>query len=243
MAIYCAKCEAPKSAVADTCTSCGSVLSSIRLPVEGLSMTVTAGNVGFVLDQHPNGRREIRVHTPAGGTSSSSASSDGVSHTVRGHEMGKKGSEARTIRDLLQALRAGGHDVEKIAIPKERDDWGEDALFRINSLEYVIQVVTVPRDAYHWRAAIKQSSKLQHTIDEAVDALRDAIAHKCERTPPGERKRTILALDAGHAGALVEYLDAYLARHGDPVREYGVASVWFVGPSEMIVVRVGTGTP
>ncbi len=38
-------------------------------------------------------------------------------------------------------------------------------------------------------------------------------------------------------------IDSYLARFGNPVDEFGFASVWVVGPTVPFCVRLGDGAP
>jgi hypothetical protein len=84
---------------------------------------------------------------------------------------------------------------------------------------------------------------LTFTSDAGCKALHEAIDYKCARTPVAERACTIVALDAGHSAVLIEAIDAYIQQHGEPTDIYGVASVWFVGPSELLVRRVGIAPP
>jgi hypothetical protein len=153
--------------------------------------------------------------------------------------MGREG-DPRVVRDLLQALRAAGYAIEQL---EAHDDRGEDGKFRLGADEYVVQVVSVPLDPDLWRTAKRKTGRLDQAPEEAIGALRNAIVFKCRKTPQRDRKRIIIALDAVHSGTLEDQIPAYLAQHGDPAQEFGVASVWFVGPSELIVKRIGGGAP
>ena len=81
------------------------------------------------------------------------------------------------------------------------------------------------------------------TLADAAKWIQDAAFAKFTNTSPAERAITIVVLDAGLAGVLSahEVADAYLALYGDPHIQFGLASIWLVGPTPNTTTRLGTG--
>jgi hypothetical protein len=105
------------------------------------------------------------------------------------------------------------------------------------------QVVSVPSCPELWRDANRDSATTSVPVADAAKWIRDAVFAKFTNTSPAERATTIVVLDAGLAGILSahEVADAYLGLHGDPHLEFGLASIWLVGPTPSTTTRIGTG--
>ena len=146
---------------------------------------------------------------------------------------------ARTLRQRLEA------DGAAVSVRVGEDQRGEDALLIIADKTFTLQIVTTPGDAVFWQQAKTRSAMSEVPTTEAVVWIRTRIEVKAQRIPPGQRSCTVLALDAQHAGVLADgrVIESYLARFGNPVHEFGFASVWVVGPTVPFCVRLGDGAP
>jgi len=111
--------------------------------------------------------------------------------------------------------------------------------------ELTLQITTVPSAPEFWRAAHRSSARTEVSEQHAHEWLRTAIATKAARLPQRQRASTVLAIDARHAGVLgtPALIDRYLASFGSPSSEFGLASVWVVGPTPKYCRRVGSGSP
>lgn len=69
-------------------------------------------------------------------------------------------------------------------------------------------------------------------IESEINWIRQAVLLKFGDTSTKERPKTVLALDANHAGVLTSKQIAamYMDRYGDPRVEFGFAATWVVGP-------------
>jgi hypothetical protein len=112
------------------------------------------------------------------------------------------------------------------------DERGEDARLQFQEgKEQVVQIVTAPPDAEYGAEIARGASKRAISVSEAATWVRSSIKHKANRIPADDRRRTILALDARHAGLLCDddVLDEFEAS-GPPAASYGFDQIWLVGP-------------
>ena len=116
------------------------------------------------------------------------------------------------------------------------DHEGEDGLLSINGQTVTIQIVTMPADSTLWKElSLADTASRQGTIDDAVQAVRNALMHK-KYNAAG----TLLALDAAHVGAIVSprLVQAYQAMYGEPEEEFSLVEVWIIGPSVRSSIRL-----
>ena len=223
---------------AQVCPSCGSRDKTVRLRAESRQVKVLGGRMGFVKDS-PAAREKphsIAVQTPLGSTSEAHLSLDGrVSLAASGRpDVGRCG-EPQVTDILVQRLIADGCNVSLLA--GAADGRGEDALLQMNGERVTVQATSVPSNSPYWRQAAHSSARTDVDIDGAVEWLREAIVSK---SFVDDRSRTILAIDARHAGVLGDSAirAAYLLRHPSPTSEYGFAQTWIVGPTASHCIRL-----
>ena len=208
----------------------------------GMEARGEVGNVGTVAEERDaSGERfRIRTQTPGGARSRELLADGVVSLNIHGPtQTGRKG-ESRALDTLLSKLRQEGHQP---VLEAGRDERGEDGILLLQDERLTLQVVSVPSDPKLWRDANRGSATTSVPVADAAKWIRDAVFAKFTNTSPAERATTILVLDAGLAGVLSahEVADAYLALYGDPHFEFGLASIWLVGPTPSTTTRLGTG--
>lgn len=183
------------------------------------------------------------VHTVQGPEARSVArrSSTGtVSVVVEGPPGVGTAGENRVAKVLRARLQ---NDDVPSSVRSGVDARGEDRLIDTPQASYVLQVVTVPRDATLWREASAGSGTTSVTTPAAAAWIEDAIQHKVASSTTADRGRTILALDAIHAGVLTEdaVVQSYLEQYGSPTARFHYAGVWLAGPVADRCLRLGTG--
>jgi hypothetical protein len=186
----------------------------------------------------------IRVNDP-GVLSEARHTQDGqISLKVEGATNVGRDGEPRALKTFRQRLQADGLTVT-ISREPERDKWGEDATLLVGQRRYVMQVVTTPGAKKFWQQARTGSALTQVEVQKAVEWLRSSVEAKAKDTSPAERPRTVVLIDARHAGHLgtPPILESYLSRFSSPVVEFGFASVWVVGPTVPYSARLGEGSP
>ena len=240
--ITCARCGTLKTKSGAACASCLSMDESVTVGIDGVAACGKAGNVGTVAEERGASGEQFRIRTQTpGGARSRELLADGVvSLNIHGPtETGRKG-ESRALDTLLSRLRQEGHQP---VLEAGRDERGEDGILLLQDKRLTLQVVSVPSDLKLWRDANRGSATMSVTVADAAKWIRDAVFAKFTNTSPAERATTILVLDAGLAGVLSahEVADAYLALYEDPHFEFGLASIWLVGPTPSTTVRLGAG--
>lgn len=221
------------------CPSCGSM--DVTVLAQGVEARSAVGNVGTVAEEGhiSDGEFRVRVQTPGGARSEGHLTAADLSLKAGGAiEMGRKG-EPRVVATLLAKLNQGEAQAE--LVPGAEDERGEDSILRIQGERRILQVVSVPSAREFWRDASRSTAEMSASVPDAVTWLRETITAKSSKTPPAERSKTILALDAVHAGVLArdEVMDAYHQLHGDPEDEFGFAGIWLVGPTVSTTTRLG----
>jgi len=213
------------------------------LNAEPGAFTITGHPVAMIIDgKDPHtGDVRIRVNSPGASSDARVTPTGDISLHVEGVEAGRK-SEPWAIKTLRQALKERGIAV---STGTAADDRGEDAVFRVGKVEYVVQVATTPSVQEFWRAASISSVRTEVELQRGVQWLRQTVEGKAATIPSTQRSETILAVDARHAGVLSDALVAasYCSRFEGPAKEYGFASVWIVGPTPKYCVRLGEGIP
>jgi hypothetical protein len=188
------------------------------------------------------GETHIRVNSPDATSEARVSPTGEIRLQVEGAEAGRK-SELWTIKTLRQALRSSGIAASKL---EAADSRGEDAVFRVENVDYVVQVATTPSVPEFWREASTSSARTEVGRQKGVEWLRQTIENKAAVIPPSQRATTILAVDARHAGVLAAdplVAASYCSQFNSPACEYGFASVWIVGPTTKHCVRLGDGIP
>lgn len=78
------------------------------------------------------------------------------------------------------------------------------------------------------------------TPEEIAENLRSAILHKAQRTPPTDRHKLTLVLDASdlmaHCAPIA--LERFMTLHSEEVRALGFASIWLSGGFDFLVFRL-----
>ena len=240
--ITCARCGTLKTVSGSACSSCGSLDQSVTIELVGMEARCELGNVGTVAEERDasGAQFRVRVQTPAGARSDALLGDGLVSFNIRGPiQIGRKG-EPRALDTLLCRLREEGHLP---TLEAGRDQLGEDGILLLQGQRLTLQVVSVPSCPELWRDANRDSVTTAVPVADGAKWVRDGIVAKFTNTSPGERPKTILVLDVGLTGILSahEVADAYLALHGDPHIEFGLASIWLVGPTPSTTTRLGTG--
>ena len=221
---------------------CSSLDQSVTVELVGVEARGEVGDVGPVIEERdPSGEQfRIRTQTPKGARSHELLADGVVSLDIHGPtETGRKG-EARVLDTLLNTLRQEGLQP---VLEAGRDERGEDGILLLQDERLTLQVVSVPGCPELWRDANRGSATTSVTVADAAKWIRDAVSAKYTNTSPAERATTIVVLDAGLAGILSahEVADAYLATYGNPHMEFGLASIWLVGPTASTTMRLGTG--
>lgn len=180
------------------------------------------------------------VQAPQARSQARRSSAGTVSVVVEGSPGVGTAGEHRVARVLRARLQNEG---VLSSVRSGVDARGEDRLIDTPEGSYVLQVVTVPHDATLWREASLGSGTTTVTTPAAAAWIKDAIGHKAASSTTADRSRTILALDAIHAGVLTEdaVVQSYLEQYGSPTARFHYAGVWLVGPIADRCLRLGTG--
>jgi hypothetical protein len=181
----------------------------------------------------PDGRT-VDARPPSGGRSLSSVDSSGtLTADLSGRlERGTDG-QWHVLKVLVEALRGRGDTVERLPAKDARDDRGEDGMLSLNGKRVPVQAVSLPVDKSTWK---ELSSRGATSIEgAAVEIIRQALVLK-----KGKAAGTILALDAAHIGAIASpsVVAAYVAKHGDPEKEFGLLEAWIVAPTVGSTIRL-----
>jgi hypothetical protein len=231
-----------KTKSGSACSLCGSLDQSAAIELVGVKSRCEVGNVGTVAEERDASGEQFRIRTQTpGGARSHELLADGVvSLDIHGPtQTGRKG-EARALDTLLSKLRQEGHEP---VLEAGRDERGEDGILLFQEERLTLQVVSVPSCSKLWRDANRDSATTSVPVADAASWIRRAVFSKHINMSPPELATTIVVLDAGLAGVLSahEVTDAYLAVYGDPRLEFGLASIWLVGPTPSTTTRLGTG--
>jgi hypothetical protein len=239
----CARSGMHKTISSSACSVCGSLDQSVTVELVGQDIHTKQGNVGTVTEERDatGAQLQVRNRTPEGAHSDALLTDGSVSLNISGPiQIGRKG-ESRALDTLLCKLLQEGHQS---TVEAGRDSFGEDGILRHNGECLTLQVVSVPSSTTFWRDAILGSVTVAVSLADGVKWVRDAVVAKIAHTPPAERGRTILVLDAALAGVLSahEIADAYLGLYGDPQVEFGLAGIWLVGPTTSTTMQLGIGS-
>ena len=232
--IVCKKCGGEVWAGASTCTVCAAPLRA--------TWTGHAPSIIISGPEPETGDEVIQVHDP-GARSIGRLKKDGsVELSVEGAGGVGRSGEGRVKKTLRQKLAQDGTAAR---FEPGRDEYGEDAILQVGDVSLTFQIVTAPQARTFWQEASRTSATTQVSEVGAARWLETAIESKALRIPADQRAKTVLAVDARHVGFLAAkpILDVYTRRFGDPVRKYGFASVWVVGPDAPHCSRIGSGQP
>jgi hypothetical protein len=216
----------------------------VIVPLTGVVAVCSVGTVGTVVDGIDAATGDHAITVNAGGVRSESRLTEGgkVSLAVDGAASIGEPGEEHAIRTLRQRLEASGLPISLRPGDNKR---GEDGILIVADQSYTLQLVTTPNDPAFWHQASAGSAMSEVQLTDAVDWVRATVLAKAKKTPPGQRPRTVLVLDAQHAGILANraVIDSCLGRFRSPPSEFGFASVWVVGPTVPYCVRLGDGVP
>ena len=116
---------------------------------------------------------------------------------------------------------------------KKHGDRGEDGKLRLqNGDEMVVQTVSVVVDEKYWKWANGSTRMVPRFVSHAEGAtwIAEAIRNKSD-IGAGYRARMILALDARHAGYVVDDRCSTVVANLIPnLHSLGFAQVWVIGP-------------
>lgn len=242
------------------CSTCGHVFeqAEVQCPECGLSggITLTPDPARVRLEAHPasvilsgsdpeTGDISIDVRDPLGMRSEARLTTGGrITLVVTGAEGVGRSGERRAVHTLREHLQGQGRGVG-VVLREGIDARGEDRILEAEGDDFVVQVTTVPQARDFWRDADTSSARTDVSVPHGGSWLRDAIEAKASRIPPGQRASILLLIDARHAGILTaeQVTTEYLVQHPDPVKEFGFASVWVVGPTAGHCTKLGTGRP
>lgn len=228
----CPKCGRPLESSHST-HRCGYVIVA-----EAGSIAMTGQSVSTVVEGQPSAPEGRRVDSrPASGGTSFSSTDEKGDFEVRLSGVLDKGrpNERHALKILVDALRATGRNASLTS--EGQDERGDDGVVLLDGARRGVQVVSMPVDPAVWeRLSSTGHLEAAGTIDDAVGMIRRALEHKRHRA-----KGTILVLDAAHFGAPIgpSLVRAYLARYGDPGREFSLAEAWLVGPTSRSAFRLG----
>lgn len=187
--------------------------------------------IGTVYDSPANGDKPHSIHVQTGLGARSEAhllAGGAVKLGASGPpDVGTRG-ESQVQEILIQRLASEGQPVS--ALPGATDSRGEDGLLIIDGNQYTLQVTAVPPSAEYWGTAARGSATTEVANQGAVGWLRRAVLAK---SGVDDRSRTILAIDARHAGVLADpaIAEAYRQTYSSPSKEFGFAQAWVVGPT------------
>lgn len=147
----------------------------------------------------------------------------------------KNEPNVRTV--LTDAIRATDDEAATCEVGK--DDCGEDGVLLTRGERVPLQIITVPADSKIGHDASKGS--LDITFDAAQGArwLLEAISRKANDLEPAAQSKTILALDARHAGLLAGAairVEFEKQAAGTPIG--GFRQIWVVGPTASVTKRL-----
>lgn len=216
---------------------------SVSIEVVGAEMRFASGRVGTVTEERDatGEHLQIRTRTPEGARSDEQLADGVLSLNIYGPTQAGSKGEPRAIGILLGRLRQEGHQVS--LDPHWENERGEDGILLFRNERLTLQVVTVPSIPVLWKNAKLGSAKTSVSVTDAANWIREAVVAKFTVTSPAECARTIIVLDAALAGILSahEVVDTYLGLYEDPKIEFGLASIWLVGPTTSTTIRIGTG--
>lgn len=198
---------------------------------------ITPYPIGTVVESPPNhsGGRRVEYRPASGGKAISDTDTVGsFKAELSGRLERGKSNEPYVMKTLAAALRGQGHQVNRKR--GARDDRGEDGLLVVDGRQIEVQIVTMPVDPDVWKTLTATGAfSGAGDLHAQVALVRGALERKALSA-----KGTLVALDAAHFGAIVrrELVDAYLAKYGNPVKEFSFDDVWIVGPTVRSSIRL-----
>ena len=185
------------------------------------------------------GGRVVKVADPSVQSEARRGADGSVSLNVVGSAGIGRPGESRVALTLKERLVRDGHQVEIVAGDDSR---GVDRRCGIDGETLSLQVTIAPQASSFWRDASRSSATTQVSPPHAAAWLREAILTKADAARVQDSP-VVLAVDARHAGvvAMPDLVQEYLGSFGSPVREFGFASVWIVGPTADYCARLGDG--
>jgi hypothetical protein len=142
--------------------------------------------------------------------------------------------EPRFLTVLVHALHARDHQVHAGSPAKARSD---DSLLILEGRRDSIQMVIIPvRSATSQQTGIGGEASSGGSLQTAAALIHEALQRNSIKAVGA-----LVTLDAARIGTEVNraLVEAYLARHGDPVTAFGLAAVWIAGSTAGSTLRVG----
>lgn len=186
------------------------------------------GSEGITLSRGGDDQRQSRADV---------SSSGGLTDEIHGAASHKSLSELRAAAVLVEHLNMNSAQWSAPeAWPDSEHEEGVDCVARGPQGELLkIQVTTPERSAWAQLAKVESIAR-QASAQEAVAALRQAIAHKRLKA----HGDTVLVLDATDSPqyALQAVAQEFVREHGGWTRSIGFAEVWVAGPVRETVHRL-----
>jgi hypothetical protein len=240
ISVSCAACGELLASTATRCPRCGTGPAAVTPGPAQLTWTGYAPTIIIFGPDQASGDIVHTVQAPEARSQARRSSAGTVSVVVEGPPGVGTAGEHRVAKVLRARLQ---NDGVPSSVRSGVDARGEDRLIDTPHASYVLQVVTVPHDATLWREASAGSGMTTVTTPAEAGWIEDAVRHKVASSTTADRGRTILALDAIHAGVLTEdvVVQSYLEQYGNPTARFHYAGVWLVGPIADRCLRLGAG--
>jgi len=229
MSRHCPSCGARISRSAAVCQNCGTPEHPALVDAVILSSDLVTGDT------------TVKVNDPLGATSQAHGDQGQFEVHVQGSGGVGAPAEGRIAVLVRDTMRSEGLRVE---ILDGDDDRGDDRRLNVDGTTYGFQVTVAPSAQEFWRDARVSSASTQVPLKHAIEWLRGPIVEKAFGVPRSQLEQTILAVDVTHAGAVAnpQFVSHYLQTYPAPSHEFGLASVWVVGPSPVLCRRLGSGS-
>jgi RNA polymerase subunit RPABC4/transcription elongation factor Spt4 len=229
----CPNCGKEYDAARSICPNCGHDRSA---PFQSFSPSIVITG-----PDAEKGGHVLKVADPGVQSETRKLSDGSITLDVVGATGIGRSGESRVALTLQESLVRTGHQVE---IHDGEDARGIDRAFVVNGERFVFQVTIAPQASDFWQQASRSSATTQVPPPHAAGWVREAVIAKAD-APAIQNAPVLLAVDARHAGvvAMPDLIQEYLGSYGDPVTEFGFASVWIVGPTADYCARLGRGRP
>lgn len=179
-----------------------------------------------------DGSEAIRVADDARQSVTADLGADGkASYEITGSSRQNETGVVEVCALLAERLRADGVPVCHVR-PASGAERGIDCEMTLR--DSVIQIqVTRPATPAVWNA-LARSGRTTRDLETsaAVKDLYEVISRKAARTPPNDRSRIILAIDATETvvHGMAAVVRSFRERHAADVRAIAFQAVWVVGP-------------
>jgi hypothetical protein len=222
------------------CPVCGSETFTF-----GQVLTATQGQSASVIAQKPPGSSGESVRQQRAGDDPRVSDADlepsgALSDRIEGRAASKGMNELRTVRVLVEYLNLHGASWSLPHLHEGNreegfDAWAADAECDQKVLR--VQVTTPERSAWKTLAMQPDLARSEPDVEDAVEAIRDAIVKKELFAGIEKIDLTLDATDSSKY-AFKGVVDTFLARHGACASGIGYRAIWMVGPTTGLVHRL-----